>query len=244
MPKRIRASNPGDVANEFVRVLLSDAGELAGGLDAEEWKQTLQFFDYCCAYTGESVEDGAVQEHAIPINRKHCGLHLYGNVVPATRSANSEKGQRDYRDYLKGKDVDRLKKIEKFMEMTEYHKRAEPFQHLPAYCQAQYEVIKALCEGNKDYLRKLVEGLAKQDLDDVTKSEDVQVQNSPGRGEITPEAVLEAIPEDGMGLRRGEIFEALGVKGNKSSEIDVDNRLRVLKKRGSVLHEGRWYRRP
>lgn len=244
MAKRIRSSNPGDVANAFIRVLLSDAGELAGGLDDKQWDETLKFFCYRCAYTGESVtKDSAVQEHAIPINRDHCGLHLYGNVVPATSSANSEKASQHYRDYLK--DKDRLKKIEDFMEMAEYHKRAEIFQHLPAYCQAQYEVIKALCKSNKDYLRTLVEGLTKQDHDDVTKSKDVQVQVRLGRQGITREAVLAVIRGEGrMGLRRGEIIEALGVKGIKSGRIAVDNRLRELKLRGRVLHGGGRYRHP
>ena len=235
------AKNPGDAANAFIRVLLSDAGKLAGGLTDEEWNQTLEFFDCRCAYTGESSKV-LVKEHAIPINKDHCGLHLYGNVVPATNSANSKKGERDYRDYLKD-DIDRLKKIEEFMEMAEYHKRAEPFQHLPAYCHAQYEVIKALCKSNKDYLRTLVEGLAKQNHDDVTKSKDVQVQVRLGRQGITREAVLAVIRGEGrMGLRRGEIIEALGVKGNKSGRTAVDNRLRELKQRGKVLHGGGRYR--
>ena len=245
MAKRMRSNNPGDAANAFVRVLLSDAGELAGGLDAKQWDKTLEFFDYRCAYTGESVtKDSAVQEHAIPINRDRCGLHLYGNVVPATKLANTDKRNRDYRDYLKDKDVDRLKKIEDFMEMTGYYTRAKPFQDLPAYCQTQYEVIKVLCNINKDYLRKLSSvTVAKQSHDDVTKSMDVQVQTRLGHGEITREVVLAVIRDGvGMGLRRGEIIEALGVKGNKSGEIAVDNRLRELKQRGSVLHERFWYR--
>lgn len=244
MAKRVRSSNPGDVANAFIRVLLSDAGELAGGLDDKEWDETLKFFCYRCAYTGEPVtKDSVVKEHAIPINKDHCGLHLYGNVVPATSSANSKKGSKHYGDYLK--DIDKLKKIEDFMEKAEYHKRAELFQHLPAYCQPQYEVIKALCKSNRDYLRTLVEGLTEKDHDDVTKSKDVQVQVRLGRRGITREAVLAVIRGAGrMGLRRGEIIEALGVRGNKSGQIAVDNRLRELKQRDSVLHGGGRYRHP
>ena len=55
MAKRMRSNNPGDAANAFVRVLLSDAGELAGGLDAKQWDETLEFFGCRCAYTGKSV---------------------------------------------------------------------------------------------------------------------------------------------------------------------------------------------
>ena len=60
---------------------------------------------------------------------------------------------------------------------------------------------------------------------------------------ITREAVLAVIRgEVGTGMRRGAIIEALGVKGNWSGEVAVDNRLRELKKQGSVLHEGHLYR--
>ena len=262
MAKRIRSNNPGDAANEFVRVLLSDAGELAGGLDAKQWDKTLKFFDYRCAYTGESVakdkessrRDGvplAVQEHAIPINKDHCGLHLYGNVVPATVKANGKKGDKHYRDFIKdpeaeelGFDSARLQKIEDFMKETRYCEKAKPFQDLPEYCQTQYEVIKALCNINKDYFRKLLpEDVAKQANDDVTKSMDVQVQTRLGRRKITREAVLAVIRgEVGTGMRRGAIIEALGVKGDRFGKAAVDNRLRELKKQGRVLHEEGRYR--
>ena len=254
MAKRIRSNNPGDAANAFVRVLLSDAGELADGLDAKQWDKTLAFFGYRCAYTGECVtKESAVQEHAIPINKDHCGLHLYGNVVPATEEANRKKGKKHYRDFIKdpeaeklGFDSARLQKIEGFMAETRYCEKTKPFRSLPEYCQTQYEVIKALCKINKDYLRKLLpEDVAKQANDDVTKSMDVQVQTRLGRGKITREAVLAVIRGGvGTGLRRGAIIEALGVKGDRSGEDAVGNRLRELKKQGRVLHEEGRYRCP
>ena len=163
MAKKMRSNNPGDAANAFVRVLLSDAGELAGGLDAKQWDETLEFFGCRCAYTGKSVtKASAVQEHAIPINRDHCGLHLYGNVVPATEEANRKKGNKHYRDFINdpaaeklGFNSARLQKIEDFMAEKRYCEKAKPFQGLPEYCKSQYEVIKALCKINKDYLRGL-----------------------------------------------------------------------------------------
>ena len=150
-----RQHNPGDAANAFVRVLLSDAGELAGGLSDDEWDKTLRYFDNRCAYSGEEItKESAEQEHAIPINREHCGLHLYGNVLPATTQANRAKGRLDYRDFVD--DAERLQKIEAFMREARYRQRAEPFLGLRAYCQSQYEVIKALCKTNHDYLQKLL----------------------------------------------------------------------------------------
>ena len=150
-----RQYNPGDAANLFVRVLLSHAGELAGGLTDEQWDSTLDFFDCRCAYSGEQLtKDSAEQEHAIPINRRHCGLHLYGNVVPATKKENQKKRDLHYRDYID--DPARLQKIEDFMEASGYLERAKPFRGLQAYCGAQYETITALCDVNESYLKKLL----------------------------------------------------------------------------------------
>ena len=155
MATRKRQYHPGDAANVFVRVLLCDAGELAGGLSDEEWNRTLSFFDHRCAYTGVPLtEDSAEQEHAIPINKQHCGLHLYGNVLPATKEANRAKRDQHYRAFVG--DATRLQTIEDFMDEAGYHERAKPFHGLQAYCQTQYEIIKALCNANTDYLEMLL----------------------------------------------------------------------------------------
>lgn len=74
------------------------------------------------------------------------------------------------------------------------------------------------------------------------RSLDAQVQVRLGRVGITREAVLAVVRGEADGLSRAGIIEALGVKGIRSSETAVDNRLRELKKRESVLHEGRMYR--
>ena len=41
MAQQTRKWNPGDAANVFVRVILSDAGARLGGLTDEEWQETL-----------------------------------------------------------------------------------------------------------------------------------------------------------------------------------------------------------
>lgn len=173
--KRIRQSNPGDAANAFIRVLLGDAGELVGGLSDEEWARTLDYFCHRCAYTGEELRGKKTEkEHAIPINQEHCGLHLYGNVVPATPEANRSKRGLHFRDFVD--DAARLQKIEQFMEETGYFERAKPFAELQAYCQTQYEVIGALCKANRAYLNKLLpadEALAEERLDGLVENAEV-----------------------------------------------------------------------
>ena len=75
-----------------------------------------------------------------------------------------------------------------------------------------------------------------------TDALDVQVGARLHPGEVTREKVLALVRGKADGLSRREIIEALAVKGDKSGEIAVDNRLRELKRKGSVLHEGRRYR--
>ena len=98
MPKR---TNPADVANLFIRCFLSDVGEALGGCSNLQWRKTLEYFDFCCAYTGKPVTKAtAVMDHAIPMNKRHCGLHLFGNLVPCISAANTEKHYRHYREFL------------------------------------------------------------------------------------------------------------------------------------------------
>ena len=55
MTQQTRRWNPGDAAHVFVRVILSDAGTMLGGLTEDEWWKTLEWFDGRCAYTGEEL---------------------------------------------------------------------------------------------------------------------------------------------------------------------------------------------
>ena len=155
MAKQTRKTNPGDAANAFVRVILSDAGAMLGGLKEDEWRKTLDWFDGRCAYTGQTLAEGETQrDHAIPINRTHCGLHLYGNVVPATRHANERKGGSHYREFLK--DGNELERIDAFLRESGYWERVAAFGNLQSYCEAQYRAIDGLCRVNRQYLSSLL----------------------------------------------------------------------------------------
>ena len=161
MARQIRSWNPGDAANAYVRTLLSEVGRLVGGITDEQWARTRAFFDGQCAYTGEPLSDAdAIREHAVPINRRHCGVHAYGNVLPASKAANDAKGGKHYRDYLTTivKDEARLAKIEEFVRESGYEARIEPFGDLRRYCEQQYRQVVALSEVNKAHLRSFVDG--------------------------------------------------------------------------------------
>ena len=105
------------------------------------------------------------QDHAVPMNRAHSGLHLYGNVVPATRDANRRKAGKHYRDF--GEDPDRLERIEAFVRASRYWDKVSAFGDLQHYREAQYRSIDALCRVNRQYL----ENLTREALEDGAETE-------------------------------------------------------------------------
>lgn len=155
MTQQTRRWNPGDAANVFVRVILSDAGAMLGGLKEDEWRRTLEWFEGRCAYTGQTLDEGeSERDHAIPMNRTHCGLHLYGNVVPATKGANRRKAGKHYREFIH--EPDRLERIDEFLRTSQYWERVADLGDLQRYCEAQYRAIDALCRVNRKYLSSLL----------------------------------------------------------------------------------------
>jgi hypothetical protein len=56
------------------------------------------------------------------------------------------------------------------------------------------------------------------------------------------EALLQTIRENPSGLKRGEILERMGLKGDKSGEMSVSNALTALTKSNQVSrHEGKYF---
>lgn len=167
-------TNPGDVANLMVRCILSDASELLGGWTDADRERTLQYFDGRCAYTGISYDRVTfVWDHLIPHNQDACGLHLYGNLVPATRAANSAKADKDFRVFLRQDHAclgdltaeareTRIRRLEDFMLATGYAEKAAAIKDLPALCAEQYERVKAICQENKEGVHARLGDAARQ----------------------------------------------------------------------------------
>jgi len=56
------------------------------------------------------------------------------------------------------------------------------------------------------------------------------------------EALLQTIRENPSGLKRGEILERMGLKGDKAGEMSVSNALTALTKSNQVArHEGKYF---
>jgi len=171
---------PADAANIFVRNLLCDMSEELGGFKEHDWKKTLKYFDKRCAYTGIKLsEKKTVIDHLIAHNRQECGLHLYGNLIPATREANAAKSNKTFEDFLTNNtsilgdlDIDirreRIAKIKEFQTISGYFEKLEKLKNIISlhdFVKFQYESIYQKVEENK---REFSGYLKEQPLENVT----------------------------------------------------------------------------
>ena len=148
-----------DAANIFVRNLLCEISEMLGGFSERDWRATRRYFDCRCAYTGKPLAPAAtVMDHAVAHNRAAGGLHLYGNVVPASREANASKGGKSLDEFfasdaacLRGMNAEeremRKRKILEFQRVSGYLEKCRSLGFdLPEFLQTSYEEIRRLAE--------------------------------------------------------------------------------------------------
>ncbi|GAB3840315.1 HNH endonuclease [Hymenobacter jeollabukensis] len=188
----IRRVHHSSIANLFVRSLLADVGEMHGGFTKEHWQATLDFFGNRCAYTGKALAPADIdRDHAIPLNRASGGLHRFGNLLPACRQANNEKGSLTYVEFLRSTPgrfaslghlttEDRetaIARIESFMEETGYRQVTSSAVLSPEYLEEKYQQVKELCA----LIRAEVQSMAPPELMssmlDSEKDEEEEVDN-------------------------------------------------------------------
>lgn len=93
--------------------------ELPHDLTLEEWNETLEYFDYSCAYCGVP-EDNLCQEHVIPVVKG--GGYTTDNIIPACRSCNKSKYTANLEEWYvsyEHYDEERLNKILDYIEVME-----------------------------------------------------------------------------------------------------------------------------
>jgi Fe-S cluster biogenesis protein NfuA len=96
----------------------------------KDWEKiTKRHFSGKCAYCGKKWN---TIDHAIPINRIQLGENRIGNLVPACKSCNASKSDKNYKDFIAAlkNEVDnpeekslfdkRIEKIEQYMKERDY----------------------------------------------------------------------------------------------------------------------------
>jgi 5-methylcytosine-specific restriction endonuclease McrA len=112
---RYRGYPIGNAQNLFIRNILSSLG--LESLNEEDWNSTKEYFSHKCAYCG--AETDLLMEHAIPINKAKLGEHRLGNLVPSCQLCNSNKGSKDFRQFLE-ENTAAIGRIEEYMDSRNY----------------------------------------------------------------------------------------------------------------------------
>ena len=128
------ARSKSDISNSAIRIFLQQVGDFydeARGLEKfrptkKQKEELLDDFDGCCAFCGCAMTPANFsQDHLIPMNKEHLGLHAWGNVIPACKACNAEKLHDDWRTFLEKKSRGetlqvRIRKVESFVKRMRY----------------------------------------------------------------------------------------------------------------------------
>lgn len=140
-----------DISNSAIRIFLQMVGkfydEARGfekfGPNKSQKQQLLEFFDHQCCFCGRLIELGTIsQDHLIPMNKEHLGLHAWGNVVPCCKDCNNSKNHASWEDFLRTQSrgqtfEDRRSRIQAFV----LHYGYDPSLHLADYAGNLYEDV-------------------------------------------------------------------------------------------------------
>lgn len=98
-------------------------GEQQGtGITKDQWLEMMSFFDWKCAYSGETLtKDTRSIDHIVPLNSN--GDNMVWNCVPMTRSLNSSKNDKDMLKWYKEQDFYSEARLAKIYEWKEHARR-------------------------------------------------------------------------------------------------------------------------
>ena len=91
-----------------------------GSFSTSELEEMLMFFDYKCAYTGESLENEYHLDHVIPLSKN--GLNYIWNIVPSCEMANLSKKDKDMEPWFRKQKYfseERLQKIYEWISLKQ-----------------------------------------------------------------------------------------------------------------------------
>ena len=107
------------------RMLLKDRGDFT----IEEVLIALDFFDYQCAYTGETLEECYHLDHVVPVIKG--GYNYIWNIVPSNPAPNLSKGASDMEEWYRQQPYfseERLHKIYEWVDLQKSIKGEENYE--------------------------------------------------------------------------------------------------------------------
>ena len=121
--KRYRQSPQGQVTQFNGRQRRRAKEEQLGtGITKDQWLEMMKFFDWKCAYSGETLtKDTGSVDHIVPLNSN--GDNMIWNMVPMTRSLNSSKQDKDMLEWYREQDCYSEARLAKIYEWQEYARK-------------------------------------------------------------------------------------------------------------------------
>lgn len=107
------------------KTLLKDRGDFT----IEEVLVALDFFDYKCAYTGETLEECYHLDHVIPV--VNGGYNYIWNIVPSNPTPNLSKGAKNMEEWYRQQSYfseERLQKIYEWIELQKNIKGEDVYE--------------------------------------------------------------------------------------------------------------------
>lgn len=90
---------------------------LPATLTIEQWKQTKENFNNQCAYCGKQLKN-LTQDHFIPLSKD--GPYTADNIIPACRSCNTSKNNKDFFEWYPKKEFYNEEREQKILEHLKY----------------------------------------------------------------------------------------------------------------------------
>lgn len=90
---------------------------LACDFTLKEWEEAKTFFEYECAYCGKKLER-LTQDHVVPLSKG--GTYTADNIIPACKSCNSSKHDKDLEAWYKTKPFYTLEREQRIKEYLSY----------------------------------------------------------------------------------------------------------------------------
>ena len=92
------------------------------GITKDQWLELMSFFDWRCAYSGETLtKDNRSVDHIVPLNSN--GDNMIWNCVPMLRSLNSSKHDKDMLEWYKEQNFYSEARLAKIYEWQEYARK-------------------------------------------------------------------------------------------------------------------------
>ena len=97
-------------------------GQLGSGITKDQWLEMMSFFDWKCAYSGETLsKDNRSIDHIVPLNSN--GDNMIWNCVPMKLNYNSSKHDKDMLEWYRGQSFYDPKRLAKIYEWQEYARK-------------------------------------------------------------------------------------------------------------------------